>query len=302
MKFSIFQESRVGARPYNQDRLGHWQTGDALLMVLADGMGGHLHGEVAAQLAVEAVASVFRTDAKPSLANPDLFIFRAIGLAHTRIIEQAAKLGLPEAPRTTVVVCVIQEGFAYWGHVGDSRLYLIRNGRIVTRTRDHTRVQQLIDGGRIREEAAATHPDRNKLLQCLGSDVVPRLEPTATARLVRNDIVMLCSDGLWGPLTQRQLLHAYMTADLPRASRDLMTLAETRSGPQCDNVSVLAMAWGEEEVAAADSPRTLPYYELPTDVQDFTATDPDFLRMSDAEIDKAIEEIRQALKKNQPLK
>jgi PPM family protein phosphatase len=302
MKFSIFQESRVGARPYNQDRLGHWQTGDALLMVLADGMGGHLHGEVAAQLAVEAVASAFRTDAKPRLGNPDLFIFRAIGHAHTRIIEQATQLGLPESPRTTIVVCVVQEGFAYWGHVGDSRLYLIRNGRIVTRTRDHTRVQQLIDGGRIREEAVATHPDRNKLLQCLGSDTVPRLEPTAAARLVKNDIVMLCSDGLWGPLTQRQLLHAYMTADLARASRDLMTLAETRAGPQCDNVSMLAMAWGEEEVAAADSPRTLPYYELPTDVQDFTATDPDFLRMSDAEIDKAIDEIRAALKKNQPLK
>lgn len=302
MKLSIFQESRVGARPYNQDRLGHWQTGEALLMVLADGMGGHLHGEVAAQLAVEAVSSAFRTDARPRLANPDLFIFRAIGRAHTRIIEQATKLGLPETPRTTIVVCVIQEGFAYWGHVGDSRLYLIRNGRIVTRTRDHTRVQQLIDGGRIREEAAATHPDRNKLLQCLGSETVPRLDPTATARLVKNDIVMLCSDGLWGPLTQRHLLHAYMIADLPRASRDLMTLAETRAGPQCDNVSLLAMAWGEEEVAAADSPRTLPYYELPTDVQDFTATDPDFLRMSDADIDKAIEEIRAALKKNQPLK
>lgn len=302
MKFSVFQETRVGARPYNQDRLGHWSTSDALLLVLADGMGGHLHGEVAAQLAVDAVASAFRTDAKPRLANPDLFIFRAIGHAHTRILEQAVKLGLPETPRTTIVVCVVQEGFAYWGHVGDSRLYLIRNGRIVTRTRDHTRVQQLIDNGRIREEAAATHPDRNKLLQCLGSDAPPKLEPTATARLARNDILLLCSDGLWGPLTQRQLLHAYMTADLPRATRDLMTLAETRSGPQCDNVSALAMCWGEDEIPAAESPRTLPYDELPTDIQDFTATDPDFLRMSDAEIDRAIEEIRAALKKNQALK
>ncbi len=302
MKFGIFQESRVGARPYNQDRMGHWQTSDALMMVLADGMGGHLNGEIAAQLAVEAVAAAFRTDARPRPANPDLFIFRAIGRAHTSILEQSAKLGLPETPRTTIVVCVVQEGFAYWGHVGDSRLYLLRNGRIAARTRDHTRVQQLIDQGRIREEASATHPDRNKLLQCLGSDTPPRLEPTATARLSKDDIVLLCSDGLWGPLTQRQLLHAYMTADLPRASRDLITLAEARSGPQCDNVSLVAMSWGEEEIAAADSPRTLPYSEMPTDVQDFTATDPDFLRMSDAEIDKAIEEIRETLKKNQALK
>jgi len=300
MKFTMFQDSRVGARSYNQDRLGHWQSGKSLVMVLADGMGGHLNGEVAAQLALESVASAFRTQAKPMLANPEQFVFHAIRRAHADIVAQAQRLGLPESPRTTIVTCVVQEGFAYWGHVGDSRLYLIRNGRIVTRTRDHTRVQQLIDAGRIREESVSSHPDRNKLLQCLGGEAVPKPEATQSARLAKNDIVMLCSDGLWGPLTQRQLLHAYMTADLARASRDLMTLAETRAGPQCDNVSMVAMAWGEEEVAAAESPRTLPYHELPTDVQDFTATDPDFLRMSDADIDKAVDEIRAALKKNRP--
>jgi serine/threonine protein phosphatase PrpC len=299
VKFTMFQESRVGARTYNQDRVGHWSTGSALLMVLADGMGGHLNGEIAAQVALESIASAFRAEAKPLLANPEQFVFQVIGRAHGNIISHAARNGLPESPRTTVVACVVQEGFAFWGHVGDSRLYLIRNGRIVTRTRDHTRVQQLIDAGRIREEAVASHPDRNKLLQCLGGEAPPRPEPTSVARLVKGDIVMLCSDGLWGPITQRQLLHAYMTTALARASRDLMTAAETRAGPQCDNVSMVAMEWAEEEVAAAESPRTLPYYELPTDVQDFTATGPDFMGMSDADIEKAVDEIRTALKKNQ---
>lgn len=298
MKFRIFQDSRVGARAYNQDRIGHWRTGGSLLLVLADGMGGHLNGEVAAQLALESVAADFHARARPLLGNPELFIFDSIRRAHASIVEKSALLGLPETPRTTIVACAVQEGFAYWGHVGDSRLYLLRNGRIVTRTRDHSRVQQLIDAGRIREEAAAAHPDRNKLMQCLGSDTMPRLEPTAVARLARDDILMLCSDGLWGPITQRQLLHAYMTADLERASRDLMALAEKRAGPQCDNVSMIAMAWGEDEVAAAKAPRTLPTHELPTDVQDFTATDPDFLRMSDAEIDRAVDEIRTALRRN----
>lgn len=298
MKFRIFQDSRVGARAYNQDRIGHWRTGGSLLLVLADGMGGHLNGEVAAQLALESMAVDFHARARPLLGNPELFIFDSIRRAHASIVEKSALLGLPETPRTTIVACAVQEGFAYWGHVGDSRLYLLRNGRIVTRTRDHSRVQQLIDAGRIREEAAAAHPDRNKLMQCLGSDTMPRLEPTAVARLARDDILMLCSDGLWGPITQRQLLHAYMTADLERASRDLMALAEKRAGPQCDNVSMIAMAWGEDEVAAAKAPRTLPTHELPTDVQDFTATDPDFLRMSDAEIDRAVDEIRTALRRN----
>lgn len=300
MKFSIHQGTRVGARPYNQDRLGNWRTGESLLLVLADGMGGHLHGEVAAQIAVESIATAFRAEAKPALADPEQFVFNAIGRAHAGILTQAARLGLPESPRTTVVACVVQDGFAYWNHVGDSRLYLIRNGRVAARTRDHTRVQQLIDQGRIREEAAATHPDRNKLLQCLGSEYAPRLGATNSMRLAKNDIVMLCSDGLWGPLTQRQLLHSYMTAELGRATEDLMGLAETRAGAQCDNVSVVAMCWGEEEVAPAESPRTLSYEEMPTDVQDFTATDPDFLRMSDADIDKAVDEIRVALKKHKP--
>jgi serine/threonine protein phosphatase PrpC len=300
MKFAIFQGSRTGARPYNQDRVGHWATSEALLMVLADGMGGHIRGDLAAQFAVDAVATAFRTEAKPALADPEQFVFNVIGRAHSSIISQAARMGLPESPRTTIVACVVQEGVAWWNHVGDSRLYLIRKGRVAARTRDHTRVQQLIDQGRIREEAAATHPDRNKLLQCLGSEFAPRLGATETIRLAMNDILMLCSDGLWGPLTQRQILHAYMTVDVERATNDLMSLAETRAGAQCDNVSVVAMSWREEEVAAAHSPRTLPNHDMPTDPQDFTATDPEFLRMSDAEIDQAVDEIRVALQKNKP--
>ena len=117
--------------------------------------------------------------------------------------------------------------------------------------------------------------------------------------------MLLCSDGLWGPLTHRQILHSLLTRPLKEALGDLSVLAEQRAGPQCDNVTVLAMNWGEEEVAAADSaaaegPRTVPSYELPTDVQDFTATDPDFLRMSDEDIDKAIADIKAALRKARP--
>ena len=177
MRYTFFQDSRVGARPYNQDRFGKFETPGAMLLVLADGMGGHENGEIAAQLAVEFMAAAFLREAKPKLANPDLFLFRAIGRAHSTIVQHAAKAGLEESPRTTVVACVVQEGEAFWSHIGDSRLYLIRKGRIVARTKDHTRVQQLVDEGRIREEAVATHPERNRLMQCLGSAQPPKLEP-----------------------------------------------------------------------------------------------------------------------------
>jgi serine/threonine protein phosphatase PrpC len=302
MKYTIFQDTRIGKRPYQQDRIAHWQTKDALFMVVADGMGGHAHGDVAAQIAVDCLASAFQTEAKPKIADPDKFLFRSIGRAHAMILHQTQRQGLAQdpsnSPRTTVVASLVQDGYAYWSFVGDSRLYVIRDGRIVTRTRDHTPVQMLIDAGRIREEAAATHPDRNKLLQCLGGPRAPRVEPTAHARLAQNDIVLLCSDGFWGPLTQRQLLMGLLGKDMKKAFPELVTLAETRAGPRCDNVSVLAIEWHEKAVPAPEEPLTVPMENSRADARDYTGTDPDFLRMSDAEIERQIAEIKKALTKH----
>ena len=302
MKFSIFQDSRVGARPYNQDRIGHWYTRDSLLLVLADGMGGHLMGEVAAQIAVDTLAASFQKDAQTRIPDPDLFLFRAVGRIHAAIDEYARKLNLPDSPRTTLVASIVQDGTAWWTHIGDSRLYFIRRGSIVARTRDHTRVQQLVDQGRIREESVSSHPERNMLLQCLGGGHAPRIEPAASARLAKDDILLLCSDGFWGPLTQRQLLGTLAEKSIIDGLPELMTLAETRAGPQCDNVSVVAIGWGEEEVAqplATATPATVPSYDLPTDIQDLTATDPDFTKthMSDEDIERAIADIKAALKR-----
>ena len=106
--------------------------------------------------------------------------------------------------------------------------------------------------------------------------------------------MLLCSDGFWNPLTQRQLLHALMTRDLAAAVADLAELAERRAGPSSDNVSVVAMSWGEGEAAAVG---TQPEVEH-TQVQDLTATDLDYLRVSDEDIEKAIEELKAALKKS----
>jgi serine/threonine protein phosphatase PrpC len=290
-------ETRIGARMTNQDRLGHWRTGRSLLMVVADGLGGHLRGELAAQISVDHFGTAFQRDARPVLADPQQFLNRAMAGAHVAILREAYRLGLPDVPRTVIVACVVQDGYAYWAHIGDCRLYLVRQGRILIQTRDHTVVQQLLDSGRIHEEAASTHPERNRILQCLGGYAAPRPDPIVKARLARYDLLLLCSDGLWGPLTHRQLLHSLGTRPLEEALGELAGLAEQRAGPQCDNVSVLAMSWGEDEIAPADEPRTIPSYELPTDVQDFTATDLDFLRMSDEDVEKAIAEIKAALRK-----
>ena len=302
MKFAIVQESRIGARQMNQDRIGYWRTPEALLLVVADGMGGHLHGEVAANIAADIFGAAFQREAKPRLASPAEFLAQTVAAAHDQILTEAQRRRLAEAPRTVIVACVVQDGQAHWTHVGDCRLYLFRKGRVVARTRDHTRVQQLVDEGRIREEASMTHPERNRLLQCLGGFQPPRPDIASNTALEKDDIVLLCSDGFWAPLNQRQMLNALLSRELKEAVPELVSLAEARAGDECDNVSVLAAAWGEEKTAPvpAQGPSTLPYYELPTDVQDLTATDPDFLRVSDDDIDKAIAEIKAALRKNVP--
>jgi PPM family protein phosphatase len=292
MKYALAQATRIGARKINQDRVGYWATSECLLLAVADGLGGHLHGEVAAELAMRLLAAAFEREAKPRLPDPEAFLTRVMSASHAAILREAERRGYDDTPRTVLVACVIQDGLAHWLHIGDSRLYLIRNGLIVQRTRDHTVVQALVDAGRIREEAITTHPERNRLLQCLGGYAMPKPDPVERAVLQPNDVVLLCSDGFWGPLTQRQLLHALMARELEPAIHELTDLAEARAGRGCDNISVVAIRWQEDAVAAPP-----PEVEH-TQVQDMTATDLDFMRVSDEDIEKAIAELKEALRRS----
>ncbi len=243
---TLVQASRVGAREVNEDRIGHWTTSAAVLMAVADGLGGHQHGEVAAQIAIDILGAAFTGEARATLSDPAAFFVRAFATAHAAILREAQKRDLAETPRTVIAACVVQDGHAFWAHVGDCRFYLVRKGRIVARSRDHTVVQRLVDEGRIREEAVATHPHRNRLLACLGGLQAPRIEPAPGARLAKDDIVLVCSDGFWGPLAPRQMMHTLLARPLAEAIPELTALAEKNAGPECDNVSVVAMTWEEE--------------------------------------------------------
>jgi serine/threonine protein phosphatase PrpC len=296
MKFSIAQETRIGQRRQNQDRIAHWRTPECLLLAVADGLGGHAYGDVAAQMAIELLGEAFAREAKPKIAEPGAFLFRAFGAAHTAILREADKRRLDDTPRTVLVACIIQDGRVCWTHVGDSRLYLLRQGRILHRTRDHTLVQQLIDEGRIREEAVASHPERNRLLQCIGGYQAPRPDPASSAPLEKGDLLVLCSDGFWGPLTQRHILHALLTRPLERAIPELVDLAEARAGGHSDNISVVALAWHEEGLTQDRTPAG----GTQTEIKDLTATELDYMRMTDEDVEKAINELKSALRKNAP--
>lgn len=292
MEYRLAEASRVGGRSYNQDRLGSHHTAASLLMVLADGMGGYPHGEVAAQVVVDHLLAQFERCARPGLADPMQFLLRGLGGSHLAILQRSAELGLWQAPRTTAVACVVQDGRAFWSHVGDSRFYLLRKGRVAARSRDHSRVQQLVDAGRLQEDALASHPERNLVLQCLGGDRIPRLEPVSVSALATEDIVLLCSDGLWGPLSARQLSEALPASEagLSRALGQLARLAETRAGRECDNISALAMLWRGAGCGVAQAP-TPPLDEPAAEASAFP-------RVSTAEIRRIAAAIESASKRH----
>lgn len=138
MKFSVFQISRRGGREKNEDRMGYCYTRESGLFVLADGMGGHPEGEVAAQIALQTVASMFQRQARPQLPDVQEFLSASLLAAHHQILRYASDKGMIDSPRTTLVVAVVQAGNAHWIHCGDSRLYMVRSGQLLTRTRDHS--------------------------------------------------------------------------------------------------------------------------------------------------------------------
>jgi hypothetical protein len=115
-----------------------------------------------------------------------------------------------------------------------------------------------------------------------------------------DDNVLLCSDGFWGPLLERQIIAGLESGTLAEGIARLSSLAQERAGPDSDNVSALGLAWHEDAAPFRDGPRTVPLAEMSTEVQDFGVTDPDFLRMSDADIERAIAEIKDALKRRAP--
>lgn len=301
MRFTIFQESRIGKRRTNQDRVAYSYTRDALLLVLADGMGGHLYGEIAAQISVQFIAQSFQQEARPKVADPVLFLSRVLSNAHHAILDYAFDKNLSDIPRTTIVACLIQDGIAHWAHAGDSRLYLIRRGRLLAQTRDHSRVQLMLDQGLLDAESAASHPGRNRIFSCLGGSHPPQIEFSRGTALMNGDVLAICSDGVWGPLETDELVRTLADGRVMDAVPALMNEAETLGGAQCDNMSLIAMTWHDDH--QEDTPDTVSTRTMPADA--FTTQMEGFGRnkrgdqedLSEDEIERAIREINAAIHK-----
>ena len=299
MKFSVFQVSRKGGREKNEDRMGYCYTRESGLFALADGMGGHPEGEVASQLALQTLAAMFQRDCKPTLPDPLRFLQEAVIAGHHQLLRYATQKALIDTPRTTIVACLLQGNAAYWAHCGDSRLYLIRGDKLVARTRDHSysELQQTMS----QVVPMGDRFNRNVLFTCLGSPGKPVVDTVGPLLMQSGDRLMLCSDGLWGTVSDAVITDQLATQALSDSVPELVEQALRNGGAKCDNVSVLAVEWEaaeDRDSAGAISTQTLGESVFASTIQAgvLGSEAPD--ELDDAEIERSIKEINEAIKRS----
>ena len=231
----IAQCTDIGGREEQQDRIAVFERDGARLVVLADGMGGHEGGALAAQAVVDAAGERFRNQPP---GPPEMLLDDIVRSAHDRIRRVGAKRNIQ--PHSTGVLLHLDDGAA-WAHVGDSRVYRFRRGRLEERTLDHSIVELQRLQGRITEEEMKTHPDQNRLYQAVGSDADPEPETGGKRRLEPEDGFLLASDGLWENVSTGDLEEVFCAADLGVAVGELVARAVANGGSGCDNVSAVAV-------------------------------------------------------------
>jgi len=237
--------SLLGNREENQDRVAIAIGDGSALLVVVDGMGGHADGARAAEVAIRAMIGEFWDTSRP-LFDPEGFLHLTVGRAHDAVVELGRGLPQETRPRATCAVCIVQGSSAYWVHVGDSRVYQLRAGEIVARTRDHSHVELLVRAGRITESQAQDHPMRNYVECCIGGDpVLPEMSLSGRNVLLPGDVLLLCSDGLWAGLTDEQLATLSVGSGPPLrdALASLGEQALIGTAPFADNTTAAAVRW-----------------------------------------------------------
>jgi len=245
MQIEYAKVSALGDRSDNQDRAAVVVAEDAALMLVFDGMGGHSDGALAAETGLNIIQEMFMESTLP-MFDPQGFIYTALARAHDEVVKLGADLTIDSRPRATCAICLIQESGSYWGHVGDSRIYQMRDGEVLARSRDHSHVEVLIQEGAITEDEALDHPMRNFVECCIGGDAaVPDMSITAKRVLSPGDVLLACSDGLWSGVSDEELAAmATRTSDsLAENLKALSVRALRVNAPYSDNTTGTALRW-----------------------------------------------------------
>jgi PPM family protein phosphatase len=245
LKVDYTEISLLGAREENQDRVTAAVAEHAALLVVVDGMGGHADGARAAEVTQRVLVESFWHTPQP-LFDPLGFLHITLGRAHEEVVRLGSHLPLEQRPRATCAVCLVQQRSAWWAHIGDSRIYHLRDGGLVARTRDHSHVELLLREGLITVEQVQMHPMRNFVESCIGGDaILPDMSITQRLAVEPGDVFLVCTDGLWGALRDSEISQRFETpgATLRDSLLALGELAVARAGVASDNTTAAALRW-----------------------------------------------------------
>jgi protein phosphatase len=260
-KFYFHAQTDVGRqREKNEDSHAEYPMADGtVLLIVADGMGGHGHGDVASQIAVKVVGEVFQN---ASETDPRQRLHLGFVTANQQIIAEAERIG-GAGMGTTCVAAYVRGAEAWVAHIGDSRIYQVRDGQVIWRTIDHTRVQKMVEMGLLSAAAAKDHPDANVVTRALGyaqladgTVIEPevKMEPL---ELQAGDALVLCSDGLYDDIEDHEIAAALPGKSAEGAARGLVDVANGRGGH--DNITCTILTFGSQVGghSAATRPTTI---------------------------------------------
>lgn len=242
MQLEFAKVSLTGHRTENQDRVEIFVEGPSALLIVVDGMGGHAEGARASEVTIDCLARRFRLEEQP-LLDPQGFLIGALAVAHDEVVALGGGIAVEQRPRATCAVCLAQDDNIYCAHIGDSRIYQLREHTVLHRSRDHSHVELLLHEGVIEEAEVNSHPMRNFVECCLGGDdSLPDMSIAGCRHLAKGDVVLLCSDGLWTGIDDDDLLA--LTSPDTKLEPTLVELAEraiAKNAPNGDNTSAAAL-------------------------------------------------------------
>lgn len=234
---TVFRTDCGRVRPHNEDYVGIFPKGEDTLVIIADGMGGHLAGEVASRMTVDLLGAAW--ESAENLANPDQvenWLVTNLKIINEKIYRHANENPECQGMGTTLVVAVVNDKFSTIGHVGDSRCYILNENGFSQLTDDHSLVNELVKSGQITRSDAEHHPRKNVILRALGTE--PKVDiDVKTITFEENDLLLLCSDGLTDKVSDSDIeMILQSEASLEEKSDQLVKLANDRGGD--DNITL----------------------------------------------------------------